>query len=371
VSSQIIIKSLTLLCDQVYKAVKPIGTISNRKDGKYKKTAPGQWERVTEEGQKEKQPEQKEKAIKTEEKIIENETIKDKNNVVNGLKDFLKNPENTKKQFIDNIDSLRISYQKLNEIIKKNEPDNYPQIKKAWDEIEANSLYKNPICEVLGIDKKTITTKTNEEYLEELNKIDTSPMKKGKHWGSATTDNDNYLSFVSINSKVYNPLNEMGYKKNELTLKGSYHLLDAIKERNYAQKIIKNFPKEKYPEVYRGMSLSEKAIEKILSGDKKEINLTGCTAFTMQDEIADHYANSEWTKSKGGFGKEPVIIKMKRSDDFDNSLGMWHTKQVTKPPYEIVSGLSKLKINSVKQVKKYEENGDDWLCYEIECEGIM
>jgi hypothetical protein len=39
--------------DDVFKAGgKPVGTVSERKDGKYKKTAPGVWEKMTEEGEK-------------------------------------------------------------------------------------------------------------------------------------------------------------------------------------------------------------------------------------------------------------------------------------------------------------------------------
>jgi len=49
-SRVVIMKALTIFTSLlVFKAGKPVGTVSERKDGKYKKTAPGVWERVTEE----------------------------------------------------------------------------------------------------------------------------------------------------------------------------------------------------------------------------------------------------------------------------------------------------------------------------------
>ena len=81
--------------------------------------------------------------------------------------------------------------------------------------------------------------------------------------------------------------------------------------------------RERIPNFYRGMTVDASQYEQILAGEVDTIELTGCTAVTSFEAVADQYASSQWTK---GFGADRRSIKLviERDDYMDNSIGMFH-----------------------------------------------
>lgn len=177
---------------------------------------------------------------------------------------------------------------------------------------------------------------------------------KGGHWGSSDSRN-NYAKMIAFTSSPqYRPIDKIKDGKMqsfdyELTPK---QLLEAVGLRKHAQEKVAQISREKHPNIYRGMSLDPNQVQEIISKKTDTIELTGCTAFSFYESVADRYSKSSWTQSVGGSGRISAKIILERDDAVDTSLGMWHhgydDRNEDKPAFETLSGLESLKIDKVE-----------------------
>ena len=169
---------------------------------------------------------------------------------------------------------------------------------------------------------------TDQTYDELMQKVD--PIAGG-HWGSAKTNNDTALSVALVNAPDWKPIDQM---KNGILAKYDQQLTDTMYEhclvkgiglRKYAQNALKHpdMSREKIPNFFRGMTVDASQYEQILAGEVDTIELTGCTAVSSFEEVADQYASSRWTRSFGA-GRRSIKLVIERDDYMDNSIGMFH-----------------------------------------------
>lgn len=207
---------------------------------------------------------------------------------------------------------------------------------------------------------------SDETYDELMQKVD--PIEGG-HWGSAETGNDTALSVALVNAPDWKPINQM---QNGMLAKYDQQLSDAMYEhclvkgiglRKYAQEKLKHpdMSRERIPNFYRGMTVDASQYEQILAGEVDTIELTGCTAITSFEAVADQYASSQWTK---GFGVDRRSIKLviERDDYMDNSIGMFHhntkgyahrNKNIA---FELLTGSPSFYIKSVQKGGDFDIN---------------
>lgn len=169
---------------------------------------------------------------------------------------------------------------------------------------------------------------SDETYDELMQKVD--PIEGG-HWGSADTHHDTAMAVALVNAPDWKPIdhmqNGMLTKYDQQLSDGMYNhcLVKGIGLRKYAQEKLKHpdMSRENIPNFFRGMTVDASQYEQILAGEVDTIELTGCTAVTSFEAVADQYASSQWTK---GFGKDRRSIKLviERDDYMDNSIGMFH-----------------------------------------------
>ena len=200
---------------------------------------------------------------------------------------------------------------------------------------------------------------SDETYDELMQKVD--PIEGG-HWGSAKTNNDTALSIALVNAPDWKPIDHM---QNGMLTKYDQQLSDTMYEhclvkgiglRKYAQEKLKHpdMSRENIPNFYRGMTVDASQYEQILAGEVDTIELTGCTAITSFEAVADQYASSQWTK---GFGADRRSIKLiiERDDYMDNSIGMFHhnTKGYANGnqniAFELLTGSPSFYIKSVQK----------------------
>jgi hypothetical protein len=196
-----------------------------------------------------------------------------------------------------------------------------------------------------------------------------SVVEEGRHWGSADEENRVAISTALINNGGnYTPINELGNPdyNSQSDYLNMENVITGIQMKNYVNERIGNFPREDFPEVYRGMMLSENDIENINSGSMADIRLTGASAFTFHRDVAEHYTQSEWTSEKSS-GNVPVLLRVGRTEDFDNRIGMWHDSYEETarpsnkiPPYEILNGSGRMRITGIQKISS---GGKDY--YEI------
>ena len=169
---------------------------------------------------------------------------------------------------------------------------------------------------------------SDQTYDELMQKVD--PIEGG-HWGSAETRNDTALSVALVNAPDWKPIDKM---QNGMLAKYDQQLSDTMYEhclvkgiglRKHAQEALKNpdMSREKIPYFYRGMTVDASQYEQILAGEVDTIELTGCTAVTSFEAVADQYASSQWTRSFGE-GRRSIKLIIERDDYMDNSIGMFH-----------------------------------------------
>lgn len=200
---------------------------------------------------------------------------------------------------------------------------------------------------------------SDETYDDLMQKVD--PIQGG-HWGSAKTDNDTALSVALVNAPDWKPIDKM---QNGMLAKYDQQLSDTMYEhclvkgiglRKHAQEALKNpdMSREKIPNFFRGMTVDASQYEQILAGEVDTIELTGCTAVTSFEAVADQYASSAWTKSFG-VGRRSVKLVIERDDYMDNSIGMFHhnTKGYAHGNrnigFELLTGSPSFYIKSVDQ----------------------
>lgn len=128
---------------------------------------------------------------------------------------------------------------------------------------------------------------------------------------------------------------------------------EAMELRAYAQAKMHTTSRKSYPEVFRGMALPPDLVKGLKVGET--IDMTGCTAWSFYDEIAKRYSSSAWTRDHSEPGSIGVVLKMKRSDAFDDSISMWHpnkgrgltTTGGRQGAFEILSDLPKIRVTKV------------------------
>lgn len=169
---------------------------------------------------------------------------------------------------------------------------------------------------------------SDQTYDELMQKVD--PIEGG-HWGSAETGNSTALSVALVNAPDWKPIDRM---RNGILAKYDQQLSDGmymtclvrgIGLRKYAQEKLKHpdMSREKIPNFFRGMTVDASQYEQILAGEVDTIELTGCTAVTSFEAVADQYASSQWTRSFGA-GRRSIKLVIERDDYMDNSIGMFH-----------------------------------------------
>jgi len=169
---------------------------------------------------------------------------------------------------------------------------------------------------------------TDQTYDELMQKVD--PIEGG-HWGSAETTNATALAVALVNAPDWKPINQMKNgqlaKYDQQLSDGMYaqSLIRGIGLRKFAQEKLKHpdMSRERIPNFYRGMTIDASQYEQLLAGEIDTIELTGCTAITSFEDVADHYASSFWTRSFGA-GRRSIKLVIERDDYMDNSIGMFH-----------------------------------------------
>lgn len=205
---------------------------------------------------------------------------------------------------------------------------------------------------------------SDETYDELMQKVD--PIEGG-HWGSADTHHDTAMAVALVNAPDWKPIDHM---QNGMLAKYDQQLSDTMYEhclvkgiglRKYAQEKLKHpdMSRENIPNFYRGMTVDASQYEQILAGEVDTIELTGCTAITSFEAVADQYASSQWTK---GFGADRRSIKLviERDDYMDNSIGMFHhnTKGYANGnkniAFELLTGSPSFYIKSVQKGEDFD-----------------
>lgn len=200
---------------------------------------------------------------------------------------------------------------------------------------------------------------SDQTYDELMQKVD--PIEGG-HWGSADTHHDTAMAVALVNAPDWKPIDHM---QNGMLTKYDQQLSDTMYEhclvkgiglRKYAQEKLKHpdMSRENIPNFFRGMTVDASQYEQILAGEVDTIELTGCTAITSFEAVADQYASSQWTK---GFGADRRSIKLviERDDYMDNSIGMFHhnTKGYANGnqniAFELLTGSPSFYIKSVQK----------------------
>lgn len=179
---------------------------------------------------------------------------------------------------------------------------------------------------------------------------------RGGHWGSARSDNRVARAVAWSSAPSFRPLDAV--RDGKLVVAKGLKLdvsevHNALGLRKYAQDRIGGLSRDKQPNFFRGMTLDVKDWDSIAKGESDTIELTGCTAFSCFEKIADRYSASKWTKS---FGKDRKSVKivLERDDDVDSSVGMWHptfSEQnggTPQPAFELLLGLEAVRVVRVE-----------------------
>jgi hypothetical protein len=181
------------------------------------------------------------------------------------------------------------------------------------------------------------------------------------HWGSATSDNETgRMTSVYGDHGMYRPLDramtphqvvtEGVDQGTQLTLTPMQRLT-GLSRAVKARKGMARFPRSDHPTVFRGMALPLPVLEAAVAHG--HVPLTGCTAFSFDRSVAEHYSSSSWTKDKSGPGPTvPVIIHMERNQDFDDSVAGWNPKTrdgENRPAFEIVSGIAGMRVKHAER----------------------
>lgn len=176
----------------------------------------------------------------------------------------------------------------------------------------------------------------------------------GGHWGSAKSSNTYAKMVAFTSSPQYRPIDKIQdgkMQQHKYTLSQS-ELKQACGLRKHAQEKVAQISRKDHPVIYRGMSLDANQVKEIISKKTDTVELTGATAFTFYEAIANRYSSSSWTQSVGGSGRISAKIILERDDAVDTSLGMWHhahsDRNQTEPAFETLSGLESLKIDKVE-----------------------
>lgn len=299
------------------------------------------------------------------------------------------------KNGVDNPKSLswKDKVAKYQEIVSKLEEEKETTIKpksegkqeftKADFHILKNKNFTHPTENVMCLGTKiefnedgTISDKSYDELMAKIEP------RRGGHWGSAETENEIAPSVALVNASDWKPVDKMEngqlqeYTQHLGEWSYVHRLRDGLALRKYAQEHLKHpdMSRENVPNFFRGMSISRDQFNQLISGEADTIELTGCTAITAYEEIADQYGSSKWTASFGA-GRQSVKLVIERDDYLDNSIGMFHPcggDRLDKNPnkaFEMLTGASSFYVKSIGNKKgtkedfgkKFEKVGNiDW-----------
>lgn len=175
---------------------------------------------------------------------------------------------------------------------------------------------------------------------------DSSP-QKGRHWGSAESTNETAVAVAYASGSTFRPIDNDVKEKSQMISDRAVQMGAGM--RKYAQERMAQVPRDKHPEIYRGMTLPPEAFQALMEGKEKNIELTGCTAFTFHKDVMERYSASSWTQS---FGKDKKGVKLvlTRDDHVDNSIGMWHDHKSDskKPAFELLTGLECVTVTKIE-----------------------
>lgn len=274
---------------------------------------------------------------------------------------------------------------KVKEIVKELQENNGTKIKtqgkQEFTEEDYHILHNSDLVgDVSSLENTNIHTRngdvklkftedgglTDQTYDELMQKVD--PIEGG-HWGSAETTNGTALAVALVNAPDWKPINQMKNgqlaKYDQQLSDGMYaqSLIRGIGLRKYAQEKLKHpdMSRERIPNFYRGMTIDASQYEQLLAGEIDTIELTGCTAITSFEDVADHYASSSWTRSFGA-GRRSIKLVIERDDYMDNSIGMFHpnTKGYAHGnhniAFELLTGSPSFYIKSVQRSGDFDIN---------------
>lgn len=185
----------------------------------------------------------------------------------------------------------------------------------------------------------------------------------GFHWGSADEDNDVARGVAIVSGTEYRPLPDMTPSPPS----EEKVVLNAWRFRRYAQRRIRETPIAAWAKLYRGMQLDVGVLERLADRQKHGrafMPLTGATALTFDQGVAEHYAGSEWAANAASrYSAEEeallrgVVLEVQRDEAFDRTVSFWHenksktygdgTRNVQGPAFEILTGAPALEITEV------------------------
>jgi len=173
---------------------------------------------------------------------------------------------------------------------------------------------------------------------------------QGDHWGSADETNSYAAAVAMTSGTAYRPLPKLVPSETPQVFPSwPVELIKGAARRVYAQKRIKEVDRTKWPSIYRGMALKGDILDKLRAGDRKIIPLTGCTAFSFDEGVAEHYSDSAWTAGLSQDGSEPVVLEVERDDVLDASLSSWKNDSSGKTPaFEVLTGAAGLVVTSIE-----------------------
>jgi hypothetical protein len=190
----------------------------------------------------------------------------------------------------------------------------------------------------------------------EPGQVEAPPGKPGHHWGAATPTNPMARVLCAERGYLRDPKQGMA----EVPLKPTpQELADGQAYRAYAQHKLAQTPHEAMPAFFRGVLLSPRVQQGIVSGEIRRIPLTGATTWTPDEETANDYAESDTVARhypgddpakgpKGGFNPRLVVFHVERDAHFDTSATMWHDHaQQPGKPFEIATDADALEILEV------------------------
>lgn len=191
--------------------------------------------------------------------------------------------------------------------------------------------------------------------LQQILMMDPEKGQAGHHWGEALPSNATarQVSGLGNNGTMRHKGEGMATVQLKMTPTDK---LTALAYREYAQTRLRQmdaFFREKNArprdEMFRGMTLPQTVIDALADGATPMIPLTGCTAFTFVESIADHYARSAWTNNQvvtAGGKQVACKLVVKRNRKVDDSIGFWNEpkEKEGKWGFEVLTTLTELKV---------------------------
>lgn len=242
--------------------------------------------------------------------------------------------------------------------------DTVKHIEEGWGARRLSSLNHLPAG-------PTATFKEGTSFDLELYEILWADPEKGEpgfHWGEALLDNPTAVAVSALGN--HGTMRDKARALQRVVVDARpADKLKALAYRTYAQTRLRQMDdhysragKAPRKNLYRGMTLPRSVIDQMAAGDTRQLWLTGATAFTFVESIADHYARSTWTKTQvtttAAKGEEAVSVKLvlKRSAKVDDSIAFWNEPKANegKWGFEVLTTLQGLRITRFEPARDGE-----------------